>query len=150
MTDIRTLTTPFFPPINMIKDDLRNCKKTNYSFGIATLAIKTGKYRNNKLKQRMKLEATKNEFIDSKLTEWVYRINTIVKIKNKLIIDYFKSLLVVIVDPYESLMIELDKLLFSTDKSNNKSNNKSNRKNIIVRKSCDCRNIGFGFCFCRI
>ena len=109
MIDYIHLASPFLPPVKQIYDEIKNSEKYMYSFGIASLAIKNGKYKNNKQLKRMKLEAVKNQFIDCKLGEWCKKINTIVKIKNKLIIDYFKNLDQL--DDYDLLMIELDKLL---------------------------------------
>ena len=106
MTDIYTLSTPFLPPVKLIHDDIANDKKIMLAFGKITLAIKNGKYKNHKLKQRLKLEATKNQFIDAKLGWWCNKIHTIIKIKNNLIINYFKHIF-----SYDFVMSELDKLL---------------------------------------
>lgn len=109
MIDYIHLASPFLPPVNQIYDEIKNNNKYMYSFGIASHAIKNGKYKNNKRLKRMKLEAVKNQFIDCKLGEWCKKINTIIKIKNKLITDYFKNLDQL--DDYDLLMCELDKLL---------------------------------------
>ena len=108
-------------------------KKIMYSFGLASRAIKTGKYRNDPTKQRLKLEATKNEFIDVFLYNYLFRKNTIIKIKNKLIMEYdFKRTKI---NEYELIMKELDILLeIPTNK--------------IEKPKCNCKNKGFGFCFC--
>lgn len=116
MTDIFTLATPYLPPVEIIKDDLVKDDKVMKSFGICSIAIKKGKYRNNRIQQRRKLEATKNEFIDYKLGWWCKKINTIIKIKNNLIISYFKSVSHLFVSKiipinYDVLMKELDSIL---------------------------------------
>jgi len=116
-------------------------KKIMYSFGLASRAIKTGKYRNDPTKLRLKLEATKNEFIDVFLYNYLFRKNTIIKIKNKLIMEYdFKRTKI---NEYESIMKELDILLGINEMDLESESNKELDK-------CSCRHKGFGFCFCRI
>ena len=101
----------------LLKDD-KNIMK---NFGIASFAIKNGKYKNNKFKQKLKLQSTKNEFIDIFLMKLLRRKEIIINIKNKIIKDFFKL-------DYDKIMLELD--------------------NLIIKPKCDCRIIGFGFCFC--
>ena len=117
-------------------------KKIMYSFGLASRAIKNGKYRNDLTKQRLKLAATKNEFIDCFLYNYLFRKNTIIKIKNKLIMEYdFKRSKI---NEYDLIMKELDiilgidKIELEIDKNNEKDKSK-----------CTCSKKGFGFCFCR-
>ena len=109
-------------------------KKIMYSFGLASRAIKNGKYRNDLTKQRLKLAATKNEFIDCFLYNYLFRKNTIIKIKNKLIMEYDFSKRTKI-NEYELIMKELDSLLISNPNPRPKIND------------CQCRSIGMGFCF---
>jgi len=90
------------------------------SFQIASLSIKLGKYKNNKIKQKLKLSALKNEFIDIFLLKFLKRKNIIINIIVKSIKEYWK-------DDYNRIMEELDKL--------------------IITPKCSCRNKGFGFCF---
>jgi len=116
-------------------------KKIMYSFGLASRAIKTGKYRNDPTKLRLKLEATKNEFIDVFLYKYLFRKNTIIKIKNKLIMEYdFKRTKM---NEYESIIKDLDILLGINEMDLESESNKELDK-------CSCRNKGFGFCFCII
>ena len=115
-------------------------KEIMYNFGIASKAIKMGKYRNDPTKQRLKLEATKNEFIDCFLYKYLFRKNTIIKIKNKLIMEYdFKRTKI---NEYDLIMKELDILLEinETEKLINKIEKK--------KYNCNCHTKGFGFCFC--
>lgn len=115
-------------------------KEIMYNYGIASRAIKMGKYRNDPTKQRLKLEATKNEFIDCFLYKYLFRKNTIIKIKNKLIMEYdFKRTKI---NEYDLIMKELDILLEinETEKLINKIEKK--------KYNCNCHTKGFGFCFC--
>ena len=105
-----------------LQESIKEDKKIMYNFGLASHAIKNGKYKNDKLKQRLKLEAIKNEFIDIFLFKFLKRKEIIINIKNNCIINYFKY-------DYDEIMKELDKL--------------------IIKPKCNCKNIGFGFCFCR-
>ncbi len=108
-------------------------KEIMFHYQIAKTAIKNGKYKNDRLKQRLKLEATKNEFIDTFLYKYLKRKNTIIKIKNKLIMEYnFKRTKI---NEYELIMKELDSLLEIPTKK-------------IEKAKCNCKNKGFGFCFC--
>ena len=87
-----------------LQEEIKKDKTIMNNFGIATLAIKNGKYKNNKLKQRLKLEATKNQFIDIFLLKFLKRKKIVINIKNKIINDYFKL-------DYDEIMKELDKLI---------------------------------------
>ena len=110
-------------------------KEIMFHYQIAKTAIKNGKYKNDRLKQRLKLEATKNEFIDTFLYKYLKRKNTIIKIKNKLIMEYnFKRTKI---NEYELIMKELDSLLEIPTKTKK-----------IEKAKCNCKNKGFGFCFC--
>ena len=121
---------------------LKKDKKIMYHYGIATHAIKTGKYRNDKFKQRLKLEATKNEFIEAFLYKYLKRKNTIINIKNKLIMEFnFNFKRTKKIDEYEVLMKELDILLEINETE--KLINQIEKKN-----KCNCHTKGFGFCFC--
>ena len=117
-------------------------KEIMYNFGIASKAIKMGKYRNDPTKQRLKLEATKNEFIDCFLYKYLFRKNTIIKIKNKLIMEYdFKRTKI---NEYDLIMKELDNLLGINEIELEKCTVLGNSK----LDKCNCSNKGFGFCFC--
>lgn len=109
-----------------LQEDIKKDNQIMYQFGLAINAIKNGKYKNNKLKMRLKLEATKNEFIDIFLLKFLKRKEIIINIKNNCIINYFKY-------DYDKIMKELDELLI---------------KPVPIIPKCDCRTIGFGFCFC--
>lgn len=115
---------------SFMEDLLKQDNKIMYSYGLAVAAIKSGKYRNDPRKQRMKMAATKNDFIDLFIYNYLKRKNTVIKIKNKLIIEYDFSKRTK-ENEYELIMKELDSLLIST------------------QKPCQCRNIGMGFCFHR-
>ena len=104
-----------------IEQQLKDDKNIKKNFDIASFAIKNGKYKNNKFKQKLKLLATKNEFIDFFLLKYLKRKEITINIKNKIINDFFKL-------DYDKIMLELD--------------------NLIIKPKCDCRSIGFGFCFC--
>ena len=106
-----------------LQESIKKDKTIMYNFGIASYAIKKGKYKNDKLKQRLKLDATKNQFIDSFLLKFLKRKEIIINIKNNCIINYFKY-------DYDEIMEELDRLIIKPTKP-----------------KCNCRNIGFGFCF---
>jgi len=127
---------PSFMESLLLKDN-----KIMYSFGLASRAIKY-KYSNDPTKLRLKLAATKNEFIDLFLYNYLFRKNTIIKIKNKLIMEYdFKRSKI---NEYDLIMKELDiilgidKIELEIDKNNEKDKSK-----------CTCSKKGFGFCFCR-
>jgi hypothetical protein len=110
---------------------LKKDNKIMYSYGLAVAAIKSGKYRNDPRKQRMKMAATKNDFIDLFIYNYLKRKNTVIKIKNKLIMEYDFSKRTN-KNEYELIMKELDSLLISYPKP-----------------MCQCRKIGMGFCFHR-
>jgi hypothetical protein len=115
---------------SFMEDLLRQDNKIMYSYGLAVAAIKSGKYRNDPRKQRMKMAATKNDFIDLFIYNYLKRKSTVIKIKNKLIMEYDFSKRTK-KNEYELIMKELDSLLISN------------------QKPCQCRNIGMGFCFHR-
>jgi len=87
-----------------LQESIKKDKKIMYNFGLASQAIKNGKYKNDKLKQRLKLEATKNKFVDIFLYKFLKRKEIIINIKNNCIINYFKY-------DYDEIMEELDKLI---------------------------------------
>jgi len=109
-----------------LQESIKKDKTIMYNFGIASYAIKKGKYKNDKLKQRLKLDATKNQFIDSFLLKFLKRKEIIINIKNNCIINYFKY-------DYDEIMEELDRLII--------------KPTVPAKPKCNCRNIGFGFCF---
>ena len=121
---------------SFMEELLKQDNKIMYSYGLAVAAIKRGKYRNDPRKQRMKMAATKNDFIDLFIYNYLKRKNTVIKIKNKLIMEYdFNKRTKE--NEYELIMKELDCLLISNQKPMSKIN------------ECQCRNIGMGFCFHR-
>jgi hypothetical protein len=103
-----------------LQELLKNDFEIMKSFHIASLSINQGKYKNNKLKKRLKLAALKNEFIDIFLLKFLKRKNIIIKIIVKSIKEYW-------LDDYDRVMDQLDKLL--------------------ITPKCSCHNKGFGFCF---
>ena len=113
---------------SFMEDLLKQDNKIMYSYGLAVASIKSGKYRNDPRKQRMKMAATKNDFIDLFIYNYLKRKNTVIKIKNKLIMEYDFSKRTK-ENEYELIMKELDSLLISN------------------QNPCQCRNIAMGFCF---
>jgi hypothetical protein len=105
---------------SFLQELLKNDFEIMKSFQIASLAINHGKYKNNKLKKRLKLSALKNQFIDIFLLKFLKRKNIIINIIVKSIKEYW-------LDDYDRVMEQLDKLL--------------------ITPKCNCRNKGFGFCF---
>ncbi len=105
--DYRLLARALMPSPNYIQMWMKQDNKIMAGFGIANHAINYGKYRNNKLKQRLKRSAVQNQFIDCFLDKFAKRIHTIISIKNKLILDYFATYF-----NYDNIMAELDKLLW--------------------------------------
>lgn len=110
---------------------LEKDKKIMYNYGIASLAIRTGKYKNDVIKQRRKLKAVKNEFIDCFIYSYLKKKRIVVNLIVKLVKDYWKEF-----NSYDNIMKQIDKLLW-------------NPPVVPFVPDCDCRNIGFGFCFCR-
>jgi len=86
-------------------------------------AIQHGKYRNNPRKQRMKLRAVQRQLSDAYLYNFLKKRNIVISIIVQNISEYWKEK-----NSYENIMSELDKL--------------------IIKPSCNCRNIDFGLCFC--
>ena len=85
---------------------IENDKDIMFNFGIAKLAIEKGKYRNDKRRQRMKLQAVKGEFIDCFLVKYLKKKNVVIKLKNKIVMEEWRRR-----NSYEYLMEELDKLI---------------------------------------
>ncbi len=112
MLDYLKLATPFLPSPKMVYDDIRNDQKIKTSYSLCTKAI-SHKHKKSRLKQRLKLEAIRNQLIDCKLVEWCKKIHTIIGIKNHLIKNYFTL-------DYNVLMRDLDDLL---DKPSKKISN---------------------------
>jgi len=115
---------------SFMQELLKQDNKIMYSYGLAVAAIKSGKYRNDPRMQRLKMAATKNDFIDLFIYNYLKRKNTVIKIKNKLIMEYDFSKRTK-ENEYELIMKELDSLLIS------------------YPNVCQCRTIAMGFCFCR-
>ena len=115
---------------SFMQELLKQDNKIMYSYGLAVAAIKSGKYRNDPRMQRMKMAATKNDFIDLFIYNYLKRKNTVIKIKNKLIMEYDFSKRTK-ENEYELIMKELDSLLIS------------------YPNVCQCRSKAMGFCFCR-
>ena len=103
MLDYIKLATPFLPSPKMVYDDIRNDQKIKTSYSLCSKAI-SHKHKKSRLKQRLKLEAIRNQLIDCKLAEWCKKIHTIIGIKNHLIKNYF-------ILNYDEIIRELDNLL---------------------------------------
>ena len=110
MKDYRILARELMPPPEYIHKWIKEDKKIMYNFGIANLAITSGKYKDSKLKQKLKKSAVQNEFIDCFLNKFAKKIHIIISLKNKLIKDYFKDTMT-----YDNIMKELDELLWKTE-----------------------------------
>ena len=110
MNDYREYAKGLMPPPEYIHKWIKEDKSIMLNFGIANLAITSGKYKNNKLKQRLKKSAVQNEFIDCFLNKFAKKIHIIICLKNKLIKDYFKNFL-----DYDTIMKELDNLLWKKE-----------------------------------
>ena len=135
---------------------LKQDEKTMKSFGIACYAIKNGKYKNDKRKQRLKLQAVKNQFLDAFIANFLKRKSIVVSIIVKGIQDYWTNQ----PSEYDKLMKELD-LILSTpliyDKENCQEDKGKSQKfenelyNKERKRDCPsgCRNIEYGICFCR-
>jgi len=115
---------------NWIEELIRQDKKIMESFAIASYAIKNGKYKYDKRRQRLKLKATKDEFTELYLVKFLKKKSIIVSIIVDSIKDYWKNQ----PSDYDKLIAELDLILATP---------------IDSPPSCNCRNIGFSFCFCR-
>ena len=109
----------------MFSNLLAKDKEVMYCFGLASAAVKTGKHRNSPAMVRMKIKAIKNEYIDAFLYSYLKKKDITIKLKNKLILEYYPKYKR---NQYESIIKELDSLLISP--------------------KCNCSNVGFGFCFC--
>lgn len=148
---------------------LLNDKEIMKLYGLSAYAIKTGKYRDNKQKQKLKLLAIKNEFSENFLIKFLKRKEIIIKILNKSILDYFKSSTYSDIS-YKKIMMDLDNLLNidikKIDERLTKLNYQPkvnevpkeyevpNKKPLTIipnikpnQKKCNCKNEGFGFCF---
>jgi len=134
----------------LVKQDTKTMK----SFGIASCAIRS-KYKNDKRKQRLKLQAVKNQFFDCYLISFLKRKSIVVGLIVKGITDYWNNQS----SEYDKLMKELD-LILSTPLDNDKTTvSKSKGKSKKVKtelyneqrpRGCTsgCRDIAYGFCFC--
>lgn len=118
----------YLPSPKIISECLYKDKEIVNKFHIC---IKNIKYKPNTLKYRLKLEATKGIFIDDFINKLIKKIDIIIKIKNKCIIDYFNQFKTKY--NYDDIIKELDELL---------------EQNKPIINKCNCANEGFGFCFC--
>lgn len=89
-----------------IEGQLQQDKKIMYNFGIATNAIRNGKYKGNPLKQRLKMSAVKSEFIDCFLYRFLTKKRIIVDIIVSLVKDYWVNF-----NSYDNVMERLDEML---------------------------------------
>ena len=77
----------------------------------------------SKIKHRIELLKLSESVFAIFVVKLINRISVIIEIKTKAVKDYWKN-------SYDYINKELDKLLWKST-------------------SCDCRNKGFGFCFCK-
>ena len=129
---------------SFLEDLLKLDENIMASFAVASLAIKnTPKYKNSKMLMNMKLRALKDNYIECFLAQYLKRKNIVISLKNKLVLDYYsdKNLITSSFSAYDydSIMAELDSLIKPEYK-----------RKITPVKKCNCRSIGFGFCFCRM
>ncbi len=75
----------------------------------------------SKIRHRIELMKLSEEIYCIFVLKLINRLKVVIDIKTKAVKDYWKN-------SYDYINKELDKLLW--------------------KPSCDCRNIGFGFCFC--
>ena len=86
-------------------------------------------------KSNRQKEKIKDKYIDEFIIKLLNRKAITIGIMNKLVLDYFKNNK----NEYTKIMDELDEIL----------NKPIKEKPIINKKlTCDCKSIGFGFCFC--
>lgn len=76
----------------------------------------------SKIKHRIELLKLSESIFAIFVLKLINRLSVIIEIKTKAVKDYWKN-------SYDYINKELDKLLWKT--------------------KCNCRNVGFGFCFCR-
>jgi len=120
-----------------LEELLKNDKKYMCLFNLSIQAIKKGRCKN----PRLKILSVKKEFYESFLCEFLKRKHTIIKIKNKLIMDVFEK------KNKRTKKIEYDKLIKDLDLLLNVGQPKPKPIPLII-SSCNCRQIGFGLCFC--
>ena len=89
-----------------IESQIQSDREIMKNFGIASYAIKNGKYKGNKQLIRMKLEATRNEFMDCFLVNFLKKKSIVVKIIVDSVKNYWKRK-----NSYEGIMEELDKMI---------------------------------------
>ena len=77
----------------------------------------------SKIKHRIELLKLSESIFALFVLKLINRLSVIIEIKTKAIKDFWKN-------SYDYINKELDKLLWKTT-------------------SCNCRNVGFGFCFCK-
>ena len=88
--------------------------------------------KSNRIKAKIK-----DRYIDEFIIKLLNRKAITISIMNKLILDYHENNKK---DEYQSIMDELDNLLIKPIE----------RKPILIKEyKCNCKNEGFGFCFCK-
>ena len=132
---------------------------TMKSFNIATYAIRNGKYKNDKRKQRLKLQAVKNQFFDCYLINFLKRKSVVIGLIVKGVEEYWKNQPNGEESDYDKLMKELDEILSTpleydtTVDTKNKGESKEFQVELYQQertRGCTrrCRDIAYGFCFC--
>jgi hypothetical protein len=132
---------------------------TMKSFNIATYAIRNGKYKNDKRKQRLKLQAVKNQFFDCYLINFLKRKSVVIGLIVKGVEEYWKNQPNGEASDYDKLMKELDEILSTpleydtTVDTKNKGESKEFQVELYQQertRGCTrrCRDIAYGFCFC--
>ena len=88
----------------------------------------------SKIKHRIELLKLSESIFAIFVVKLINRISVIIEIKTKAVKDYWKN-------SYDYINKELDKLLWKPTSTSCKAK--------AVVTLCNCRNVGFGFCFCR-
>jgi hypothetical protein len=70
---------------------LQKDKKIMKEYRLAILAIKNGKYKNNKKLQEMKIKATKNDFTEIFISRFLMKKSIIIKIITDSVKEYFNN-----------------------------------------------------------
>jgi len=86
----------------------------------------------SKIRHRIELLKLSESIFAIFVVKLINRLSVIIEIKTKAVKDYWKN-------SYDYINKELDKLLWKPTSCKAKA----------LVTSCNCRNVGFGFCFCK-
>jgi hypothetical protein len=102
--------------VDWIVSQIRDNDKIMKAFAISTKKIAEDK-NISKVKKRLRMEVIKNEYMDLFLVDFLKKKSIVIKIKNKLVLDYFimkerkNQSVHSKKDDFDSIMKELDELL---------------------------------------